>query len=248
MGVGAVMPNHASLHHYNDDHGTTSASIVIPYLLEYIDVASVIDIGCGPGQWPYVFQTYGVKEAIGIDGAHVPPESRKIKLFHEFDLSDIPGLKNFLRATFSASFDLCLSLEVAEHLPAAIARDFIGMLTDLSDCVLFSAAIPYQTGENHINEQPHEYWHSLFAERGFRCCDIFRKKFWNNPSVNWWYRQNMFLYTSESCRLKKEIDCPYDGNTYVHPELLKLYIPAPDNRPQKNSLHRRILSKLKSLT
>lgn len=235
------------LHHYNDDHNTTSASIVVPYLLEYIDVKRVIDIGCGPGQWLQVFQASGATEAVGIDGAHVPRELRKIQQFHEFDLTDLPGLKTFLKSSFPDKFNLCISLEVAEHLPEGLAREFIALLTSLSDYVLFSAAIPYQTGENHINEQLHDYWVKLFMGKGYSCCDIFRKKFWNHPSVNWWYRQNMFLFINQNSRLKKEVACQYDGNTYIHPELLKLYIPAAVPQTQQNSLHKQLLSKLKKL-
>jgi SAM-dependent methyltransferase len=241
------MAQNIILHHYNDDHNTTSASIVVPYLLEYIEVERVIDIGCGLGQWLQVFQASGATEAVGIDGAHVPRELRKIQQFHEFDLTDLPGLKKFLKTSFPEKFNLCLSLEVAEHLPEGLAREFIALLASLSDCVLFSAAIPNQTGENHINEQPHEYWVGLFAENGYTCCDIFRKKFWNNASINWWYRQNMFLFINENCLLKKAIANQYDGNTYIHPELLKLYIPAAVPQAQPISLQKQLLFKLKKL-
>jgi hypothetical protein len=241
------MAQNKILHHYNDDHNTTSAEIVVPYLLRYIHVARVIDIGCGLGQWLNVFQNYGVKETIGIDGAHVPGELRKIAQFYEFDLTDISGLKKYLLNTYKKKFDLCISLEVAEHLPMCLANGFIDLLTGMSDCVLFSAAIPHQTGENHINEQPHEYWVRLFSGKGYACRDMFRKKFWNNSSVNWWYRQNMFLFINENCRLKKKISCQYDGNTYIHPELLKLYTSMTLRPVKPISFRKYFLSKLKKM-
>jgi hypothetical protein len=232
------------LHHYNEDHNTTSASIIVPFLLEYLNVESVIDIGCGLGQWLKVFENYGIKEVIGIDGAHVPRSLRKIENFHEYDLTDFTTLKI---NTSKKKYDLCISLEVAEHLPEYLAYEYICFLTDLSDCILFSAAIPGQTGENHINEQPHEYWIRLFSERGYGCCDMFRKKFWNNSSINWWYRQNMFLFINENYQLKKEIVCEYDGNTYIHPELLKLYISMTIKSVKPNSFRKRFLYKLKKI-
>lgn len=231
-------------HHYNADHNTTSANIIVPFLLEHIDVGSMIDIGCGLGQWPYVFKNYGAKEIVGIDGAHVPREARKIRQFHEFDLTRLPLVKKFLQDTYNKKFDLCVCLEVAEHLPESMAKEFVALLTSTSDFVLFSAAIPYQTGENHINEQPHEYWINIFSEKGYTCCDMFRKNFWNNASVNWWYRQNMFLFINKGCRLKKEIACTYDGNCYIHPEMLKIYI-AKASKPGLTP--KRILAKLRSL-
>ena len=50
-------------------------------------------------------------------------------------------------------FDLALSLEVAEHLPPECGSEFVQTLTDLSSVILFSAAIPFQGGTDHLNEQ-----------------------------------------------------------------------------------------------
>lgn len=50
-------------------------------------------------------------------------------------------------------YDLAISLEVAEHLRASAADLFVQSPANLSGCVLFSAAIPLQGSENHVNEQ-----------------------------------------------------------------------------------------------
>jgi hypothetical protein len=63
------------------------------------------------------------------------------------------------------AFDLVVSLEVAEHLPADCAETLVDSLTGLGSVVLFSAAIPYQGGEHHINEQWPEYWIRLFHSK-----------------------------------------------------------------------------------
>lgn len=214
------------LHHYNEDHNITSANVIVPYLLGYIEPKSVIDIGCGLGQWLNVFEKFGAKDIVGVDGSHVPKELRKIDGFVEFDLRHFQDLRTtplLSNDKGKKNFDLCINLEVAEHLPKETAPDFVTFLTQLSDCVLFSAAIPYQTGENHINEQPHRYWVDLFAQRGYVCCDIFRKKFWDNALVNWWYRQNMFLFIEQGYQLKQMDFDSYDENQYIHPELFNIY-------------------------
>ena len=59
-------------------------------------------------------------------------------------------------------FDLVMCMEVAEHLPHARAPSLVAELTSLSDAVLFSAAVPFQYGTNHVNEQWPEYWSILF--------------------------------------------------------------------------------------
>jgi hypothetical protein len=60
--------------------------------------------------------------------------------------------------------------------------------------VLFSAAVPFQGGEGHVNEQWPQYWASLFHERGFRVVDCLRREIWSHPAVNWWYAQNLLLF------------------------------------------------------
>ena len=85
------------LHHYNEDHNITSASIMVPCILNYIEPKSIIDIGCGLGQWVSVFKRHGANNVLGVDGSHVPKEMRKIDEFYEFDLRNIKELKNKLQ-------------------------------------------------------------------------------------------------------------------------------------------------------
>ena len=91
-------------------------------------------------------------------------------------------------------FDLVVTLEVAEHLPKTDASTFVQSLTELGPVVLFSAAIPFQGGENHLNEQWPDYWAHLFHNRGYRAVDCLRKKTWHNDKVEPWYAQNILLF------------------------------------------------------
>jgi hypothetical protein len=91
-------------------------------------------------------------------------------------------------------FDLVISLEVAEHLPADCAEGFVEDLTRHGDAVLFSAAIPGQGGWHHVNEQPASFWADLFARHNYSCLDVVRPYFWSHPDVAFWYAQNTFLY------------------------------------------------------
>ncbi|WP_288547147.1 hypothetical protein, partial [uncultured Helicobacter sp.] len=95
-------------------------------------------------------------------------------------------------------FALAQSIEVAEHLYAQYAQNLIDLLTSLSDIVLFSAAIPYQGGTHHVNEQPPIYWAKLFAKKDFVCFDILRDRFWENTKIAPCYRQNMMIYVHKS--------------------------------------------------
>lgn len=173
--------------HTTDVHNTSAAEAVVPYLLKHQTVNSVIDVGCGTGTWLKVFQRQGVKTIKGIDGFHLNPEVLVVPK-EAIELKDLE--KPF---EVDTKYDLAICLEVAEHLKPESASDFVKSLTKLSDKIIFSAALPGQGGQNHLNEQWPSYWKALFQENGFEMIDCLRGNFWNDERVDWWYRQNMFL-------------------------------------------------------
>src|SRR5262249_16044265 len=157
-----------------------------------LEPKSVVDVGCGIGTFLNVFLENGVNDVLGIDGAWVDRGQLYIdeKYFVEADLEQPlkPGRK----------FDLAICLEVAEHLRPESADAFVEWLCSLSDTIVFSAAIPGQGGDNHLNEQPFEYWQNKFAVHDFHFYDVFRNRYWQNDEIDCWYRQNMFLAAHES--------------------------------------------------
>jgi SAM-dependent methyltransferase len=166
----------------------SSARAIVPILLELLGPASVVDVGCGLGTWLSAFREFGVQDVFGIDGAHV---SRTLLEIPEERFAAVD-----LTARFAAErrFDLALSLEVAEHLPATASDAFVDSLVRLSDFVAFSAAIPKQGGEGHVNEQWPDYWIGRFASRGYEVVDCLRRRTWTDDRVEWWYAQNLFLF------------------------------------------------------
>ena len=60
--------------------------------------------------------------------------------------------------------------------------------------MLFSAAIPFQGGTHHVNEQWPEYWVKRFHDRGYAVIDCLRQKIWHNDNVEWWYAQNILMF------------------------------------------------------
>jgi peptidoglycan/xylan/chitin deacetylase (PgdA/CDA1 family)/2-polyprenyl-3-methyl-5-hydroxy-6-metoxy-1,4-benzoquinol methylase len=170
-----------------------SAREIVPLVLELIRPNSVVDVGCGLGSWLSVFKDLGIRECLGIDGDYINTDRLEISQeeFQSFTL-DTP-LK------LDRTFDLVVSLEVAEHLPPESARTFIDSLTDLGSVVMFSAAIPLQGGTNHVNEQWPSYWAQLFQERGYVAVDCLRYKIWNNEYVEPWYAQNILMFVRRDC-------------------------------------------------
>lgn len=165
-----------------------SAKEVVPVVLDLLGLtanASVVDFGCGEGAWLSVFVDHGCR-VTGLDGAYVDPGRLLIEQA-DFVPTDLTSPVSIGR------FGLAISLEVAEHLPAAAASSFIEAIASSSDIVLFSAAIPRQGGVGHLNEQWPAYWARLFEERGLRVSGGLRWLFWGNGKIENWYRQNMLL-------------------------------------------------------
>jgi hypothetical protein len=169
----------------------SSAKIIVPLVMDLLHPTSVVDVGCATGAWLSVFREHGVEDIIGIDGTYVDVEELLIpkKCFYATNLANPFSL--------SKRYDLALALEVAEHLPRFSAKHFVHCLCKLAAVVLFSAAIPGQGGEHHVNEQWPEYWRQLFAEQSYRMFDPFRPVLWHDERVASHYRQNMYVFVQE---------------------------------------------------
>ena len=168
-----------------------SARLVVPIVMRLVRLGSVLDVGCGWGSWLKAFQEHGVSVVRGFDGSWADQDRLLIdkRNFRTVDLTEPfePGDR----------FDLAVCLEVAEHLPERAASRLIQTLTRAAPLVLFSAAIPGQGGHGHINEQWPEYWAMLYREHGFRRLDPIRRHVWQDDRIEWWYRQNLYLFASD---------------------------------------------------
>lgn len=185
-----------------------SAEEIVPLILEIIPCNRVVDVGCGDGTWLNIFQESGVKEILGIDGSYVDENILVISKNNFLPWNLTQPIK------LDEKFDLVISLEVAEHLPPDCAESFVDSLTSLGTVILFSAAIPSQGGDNHVNEQWQEYWAEQFQRRGYVAIDCIRGKIWSNKKVAFWYRQNILMFIQQD----------YLENSSVLKEKLKHYI------------------------
>ena len=177
---------------YIDAGSRRSARAVASILLPEMKIASLLDVGAGHGAWAAEWLVAGVKNVVAVDGDYVQPDQLAIpkKNFRAHDLSTPLDLKK--------SFDLVQSLEVAEHLPEGKAELFVDNLIRHGDVILFSAAVPHQGGEHHVNEQPPEYWRRKFAARGYAAFDFVRPKLEGRSEVMPWYRFNSYVYANET--------------------------------------------------
>jgi len=180
----------ADFYNYLASFAINSAERVVPRLAGMFPIRSVVDFGCGHGAWLSVWQNAGVS-ITGVDGSYVDRRHLRIDpgYFHAADLAEPIDL--------GRRFDLVQSLEVAEHLPAAKAQQFVDTLTAHGSCVLFSAAVPGQGGEHHVNEQPLDYWRAMFRQKGFVAVDCLRPLIVGDAEIEPWYRYNIVPYVAE---------------------------------------------------
>jgi len=209
-----------------------SAKEMIAYVKPYIPkIHNVIDIGCGVGTWLKAWKEIGGGgiDIFGIDGNNVDETLFYIpkQSYAQVDLTkNYKQISKSIEKKFKMKkFDLVESLEVAEHFDEKYAENFIQLLTSLGDIVLFSAAIPYQGGTHHVNEQPPYYWAKLFNQFDFVCFDI-HPSFWDDDEIAFWYRQNTLLYVhKDKANLfdkagLKPVSKPLH---LVRPEYIKIY-------------------------
>ncbi len=190
-GMNRVYEYGATFYSFLDSFAVRSAGRIVPLVMAALPIASVVDFGCGQGAWLHVWRGAGA-DILGVDGPYVD-RSRLLIPAEAFLPADLASPLDLHRR-----FDLVQSLEVAEHLPPACADAFIAMLTRHGDAVLFSAAVPGQGGEHHVNEQPLAFWRGLFAARGYRAVDLVRPAVRGDAGVQRWYCCNTVLYVNDA--------------------------------------------------
>jgi SAM-dependent methyltransferase len=164
-------------------------------------LASVLDVGCGEGWLTAELRERGL-EALGVDGDPLDGVDQVVDFESGADLPDL------------GRFDLVTCLEVAEHVDAAHADRFVAWLCAHAPVVLFSAAVPGQGGDGHVNERPTGYWADLFAREGYTGSGALRWWLWDDDRVEWWYAQNLLLCWNGDREPLADVDgCP----TVIHP-------------------------------
>lgn len=173
-----------------------SAANFVKIILQHYSPKSLIDIGCGAGIYLKEFESRGINNLLGLDGS----TSAGNKFLVDRTKLIIHDLAQPI--SFDNRFDLCLCLEVAEHLRPEDADGLIRTLTDASDQIVFTAATPGQGPRSigHINEQPHEYWIDRFKAFGYeynqQLSEIMRKEM-ELDGVVWWIVNNLMLFSKK---------------------------------------------------
>lgn len=219
------------------DRSLTSARKMLAHLFDHYRPERVVDVGCGTGSWLAVALELGAREILGMDGDYVDRSALRIPA-EDFAAVD---LEKSLRGRTGG--DLCISVEVAEHLSIERAGSLVRDMTSLAPVVLFGAAIPGQGGTHHVNLQWPLFWIELFEQNGYVAVDAMRTPFWNDPDVEWWYAQNTLLYCD---RTRTDIlqsllmmhNVSPAGLPLVHPSIYSSYLYEVDYASAANNYRR----------
>jgi hypothetical protein len=182
-----------------------STKYILPKVIEVLPkVDSVVDFGPGSGFWLHAAHELGIKKLQGFGLPYTVEIPRELQDY----VDPKPCLCDpwFTEANFnkpvktSEKYDLVLCLEVAEHIPVEHEDVLLKSLTNAGDFILFSAAIPYQWGEGHVNIHWPSYWNKKFNDLGYKAADFLRYQLWDftQEEIELHYKQNMILFVKEN--------------------------------------------------
>jgi hypothetical protein len=208
-----------SIDFYSDleKSSSTSAKVLVPILIKKFHPISVIDFGCGGGSFVRQFLSNGVQDVTGVEGEWI----LNVKHLATEDWLRVYDLKKPIK--LERKFDMAVCLEVAEHLPFEFSRTLIETLVAASDRIAFSAAIPGQSGTDHINLQFPDYWAHLFEEHGYFLEWDPRPSIWHTRGVAPWYQQNLLIYRKYTDQSKEVILPARMFHPKIFPEHANLY-------------------------
>lgn len=159
--------------YYNEDHAhPLVVGVIVAALLAAArdlsgrEVATVLDLGCGQGQFANAFLNAEL-DVTAVEGSKagvaraiqrgMPPER-----MHRHDLR--------LPLQLDRKFDIVMCTEIAEHIETPFSSQLINTIAEHSDICWFSSERP-DTNAGHLhhsNEQPDIFWINLFRFYGFR--------------------------------------------------------------------------------
>lgn len=119
----------------------------------------VLDAGCALGILVETLRARSI-DAVGVDISEYAIE-------HVFSSMRPYCRLGSITDEFEGRYDLIVSIEVLEHLPAVDGERAIANICRHTDDVLFSSSPSDHREPSHVNVQPVDYWAEQFARHGF---------------------------------------------------------------------------------
>lgn len=157
-------------------------------LISMYKVKTMIDIGCGTGAYVRQFMLSDpFNYCIGYDGSPLTPTIS----------NGLCYVKDFSEPQSVGKFDLVLSLEVGEHIPAKYETVFIDNLCNASKkFICLSWAVEGQMGVGHYNCRNNDYVIIKLGERGFSL-DMDKTVYLREQSTLSWFANTLMAFEKE---------------------------------------------------
>jgi len=155
-------------------------------IIETFPVKTVIDIGCGAGQYTKNFIIAGI-DCVGYDGSPLTS-----------DITDgLCKIRDFTKPAYLGKFDLVLCLEVGEHIPLIYERQFFTNLCFAAkEWICMSWGIIGQDGYGHVNCHDNEYVINEMAGRGFSL-DEEKTQYLRDKSTLPWFKNTIMVFKGQ---------------------------------------------------
>lgn len=169
-----------------------SAPVICRSIVDSFHPRNLVDVGCGTGALMEAARNLEIQ----VKGLEYSEAALAFCRKRNLDVTKFDLEKDAFTA--GERFDVCVSMEVAEHLPEGIAESYVDLLVRLADVVVFTAAPPGQGGQDHVNEQPPAYWIGKFGKRGL----VLDEALTNSWKAAWmasgkvadWYYKNLLVF------------------------------------------------------
>ena len=202
----------------HEEGAIRSAENILSFLYDKLKFNTIADLGCGVGCWAMVAKKQFNANILGID---FHDHTYLLLDENEYICADLTK-----PISLGRTFDLVISLEVAEHIEGSNSNTFLDNLCSAGRRILFSAALPGQGGIGHVNEKPLSYWTEQFVHRGYLALDVIRPHFWNCDDVEIWYRNNSILFADKGIFLEtiNKFESYLPMIDIIHPKMLQRII------------------------
>ncbi|WP_006245914.1 glycosyltransferase family 2 protein [Mycolicibacterium tusciae] len=155
------------------------------YLAERDRPLSVMDIGCGAGQYLKYFAANGSQRVIGVGGIEREKTYLDVEEYVNADLRDPLEL--------AEAFDVVMSLGVAQDIPAGAESRFVSSIVrHAHNRIVFCSVGQGHPEDEQINNRSVSYWLELFASAGWHPC-VFDSLAMRSLSTFPWLSSNLVV-------------------------------------------------------
>ena len=145
---------------------------------------SVLDLGCGMGDYAHLLQAYRFN-VHAYDGNPNTPQLT-IGLGQVADLSQ--------PFDCGEQVDVVMSLEVGEHIPKEFEQTFLdNVVVNKPKMILLSWAVPGQVGDGHVNCQFNKYIEEQMNARGYKLNKALTYMLRHHSSL-WWFKKTIMVF------------------------------------------------------